>query len=206
MDRPAGAADGERADLRELDGDAGLRAKERAGSGAARWLLGLGVTATLAANVAHGLGHGLTGAAVAAWPAVALAGSYELLMMIIRSAQVQGTGEALRGTLERSPDPDPLQAETVQAFGGEPAAGRVPSVRMIRAQLHVGQPRAQRLRAYLAGRGHKLARNRQILKDSGIDPRAPAAGAGLAGVPECAGRDDPGGSFFHVDTVLLRRL
>jgi hypothetical protein len=35
----------------------------------ARWLLGLGITATLAANVAHGLGHGRTDAAVAAWPA-----------------------------------------------------------------------------------------------------------------------------------------
>jgi hypothetical protein len=29
----------------------------------ARWLLGLCITATLAANVAHGLGHGLTGTA-----------------------------------------------------------------------------------------------------------------------------------------------
>jgi hypothetical protein len=53
----------------------------------ARWLLGLGITATLAANVAHGLGHGPIGSAVAAWPAVALVGSYELLMMIIRGAQ-----------------------------------------------------------------------------------------------------------------------
>ena len=44
----------------------------------ARWLLGLGIAATLAANVAHGLGHGLAGAAIAAWPAVALVGSYEL--------------------------------------------------------------------------------------------------------------------------------
>lgn len=54
----------------------------------ARWLLGLGIAATPAANVAHGLGHGLIGAAVAAWPAVALVGSYELLMMVIRSSQV----------------------------------------------------------------------------------------------------------------------
>jgi hypothetical protein len=30
-----------------------------------RWLLGLGIAATLAANVAHGLGHGVTGAG---WP------------------------------------------------------------------------------------------------------------------------------------------
>jgi len=28
----------------------------------ARWLLGLGIAATLAANVAHGVGHGLIGA------------------------------------------------------------------------------------------------------------------------------------------------
>jgi hypothetical protein len=56
----------------------------------ARWLLGLGIAATLAANVAHDLGHGLIGAGVAAWPAVALVGSYELLMMIIRSSQVPG--------------------------------------------------------------------------------------------------------------------
>ena len=34
--------------------------------GLARWLLSLGITATLTANVARGLGHGLIGAAVAA--------------------------------------------------------------------------------------------------------------------------------------------
>jgi hypothetical protein len=38
----------------------------------ARWLLGLGITATLAANVARGWVHGPVGAAVAAWPAIAL--------------------------------------------------------------------------------------------------------------------------------------
>jgi hypothetical protein len=42
----------------------------------ALWLLSLGIAATLAANVAHGLGHGPSGAFVAAWPAVALVGSY----------------------------------------------------------------------------------------------------------------------------------
>ena len=116
----------------------------------ARWLLGLGIVATLAANVAHGLGHGLAGAAVAAWPAVALVGSYELLMMVIRSAQLPGTGTALGGARECMADTDPLQVDAVQVFAGELAAGRVPSVRAIRARLHVGQSRAQRVRAYLA--------------------------------------------------------
>ena len=40
----------------------------------ARWLLGLGIVATLAANVAHGLDHGLIGAVVGAWPAVRWSG------------------------------------------------------------------------------------------------------------------------------------
>ena len=111
----------------------------------ARWLLGLGIAATLAANVAHGLGHGPVGAAVAAWPAVALVGCYELLMMVIRSSQAVTDG--MPGSADA---PDPLGEQAAEIFAGQLAADRVPSVRAIRAQLHVGQPRAQRLRDYLA--------------------------------------------------------
>ena len=59
----------------------------------ARWLLGLGSAATLAANMAQGWSHGLVGAVIAAWPAVSLVGSYELLVWLIRTS----------GTLEREP-------------------------------------------------------------------------------------------------------
>jgi Protein of unknown function (DUF2637) len=52
----------------------------------ARWLLGLGIAATLMANMAQGWSHGLVGAAVAAWAAISLVGSYELLVWLIRSA------------------------------------------------------------------------------------------------------------------------
>lgn len=51
----------------------------------ARWCLCAGIMATIGANLAHGLGHGATGALVSAWPALALAGSFELLMTLIRS-------------------------------------------------------------------------------------------------------------------------
>lgn len=111
----------------------------------ARWLLGLGVAATLAANIAHGLGHGLAGAAVAAWPAVALVGSYELLMMVIRGSQVPADS-----TSGSDHGADRLQRMAAEVFAEELEADRVPSVRAIRARLHVGQPRAQRLRDYLA--------------------------------------------------------
>jgi len=51
-----------------------------------RWLLALGIVATLAANVAHGWPDGPVGAAVAAWPAASLVGSYELLLWLVRTA------------------------------------------------------------------------------------------------------------------------
>ena len=60
----------------------------------ARWLLALGIIATLAANMAQGWSHGPVGAVIAAWPAVSLVGSYELLVWIIRTA---ATGELARG-------------------------------------------------------------------------------------------------------------
>jgi hypothetical protein len=50
----------------------------------ARWCLGAGILATIGANLAHGLGHGLIGALISAWPALALAGSFELLMTLVR--------------------------------------------------------------------------------------------------------------------------
>jgi len=115
----------------------------------ARWLLALGIAATLAANVARGLGHGPSGAVVAAWPAVALVGSYELFMVIIRSGQVPAGLVAGPGA-SSAPSDDPLQAQAAEEFAGEVEVGQVPSVRVIRARLHIGQPRAQRVRAYLA--------------------------------------------------------
>jgi Protein of unknown function (DUF2637) len=59
----------------------------------ARWLLGLGIAATLTANMAQGWSHGLAGAVVAAWPTVSLVGSYELLVWLIRTS----------GAVERGP-------------------------------------------------------------------------------------------------------
>jgi hypothetical protein len=52
----------------------------------ARWMLALGIAASLAVNLAQGWSHGVVGAVVAAWPAVALIGSCELLAWMIRTA------------------------------------------------------------------------------------------------------------------------
>ena len=39
-------------------------------------VLGVGIVATIGANVAQGLNHGTIGAVISAWPAVALVGSF----------------------------------------------------------------------------------------------------------------------------------
>ena len=57
----------------------------------ARWCLGAGILATIGANLAHGLGHGLIGALVSAWPALALAGSFELLTLIRTESRASAT-------------------------------------------------------------------------------------------------------------------
>jgi hypothetical protein len=53
----------------------------------AKWSLAVGIVATIGANLAHGMNHGPIGALVSAWPALALVGSFELLMLLVRSHQ-----------------------------------------------------------------------------------------------------------------------
>lgn len=115
----------------------------------ARALLGLGIAATLAANVAHGADHGTVGAVVAAWPAGALVGSYELCMWIVRTGRTRPL-PAAPGVPESVPDADPLRVRAAEAFADQLAEARVPSVRTIRQTLRVGQPKAQWVRAYLS--------------------------------------------------------
>ncbi|TDB85517.1 DUF2637 domain-containing protein [Actinomadura sp. 7K534] len=56
----------------------------------AGWSLAAGICATVGANVAHGATHGPIGALVSAWPALALVGSFELLMTLTRRAAPRG--------------------------------------------------------------------------------------------------------------------
>jgi hypothetical protein len=101
----------------------------------ARILLGLGIAATIAANVAHGLGHGPIGAMVAAWPALSLIGSYELLMWLVRTGASQNT----------STDTVPLDDTVVAAK----EAGK--SIRAIARDLQISRRKVGTL---LARAGH----------------------------------------------------
>jgi hypothetical protein len=70
-------------------------------------------------------------------------------MMIIRGTSGIPAAVAPEA-LGRVPGADPLTVRAAEAFAGELADDRIPSVRAIRARLHVGQPRAQWVQAYLA--------------------------------------------------------
>jgi hypothetical protein len=116
MDRPTGAAHGGLAHLRKLHGHPAIGQASRRGARPGQLASAASIVATLAANVVHGLGHGPFGAAVAAWPAVALVGAYELLM---RQVRVSAAGRA--EPQERLPQPRPVRpASTVPA---DPAPG-----------------------------------------------------------------------------------
>ena len=78
----------------------------------ARWLLALGIAATLTANMAQGWSHGPVGAVVAAWPAASLVGSYELLVWFIRAC----------GTAARGPSADHLGDSATCRVAARPVA------------------------------------------------------------------------------------
>lgn len=93
----------------------------------ARWLLALGILATLAANVAHGWSDGPVGAVVAAWPAASLVGSYELLLWLIRTstAVAYGQSPAQGGDATGQPATDRrlLQVTAAGTSGGKSELG-----------------------------------------------------------------------------------
>jgi hypothetical protein len=115
----------------------------------AYFALGLGIAATLAANVAAGLAYGPVGALVAAWPAPALVISYELLMVVIRSSVSTAPG-SVPDVLTNGHAAPEGGAEASRIFADELARGEVPSVRRVRSRMHLGQPRAQQVRSYLS--------------------------------------------------------
>lgn len=128
----------------------------------ARGALGLGIGATVAVNVLHGIAHGPIGATVAAWPAVCLVLVVELLMGMIRRSRrppvaVEGpqvsdipTDAETQGNASVGPQPDPLVATARDRFAEVLSAGSVPSVRAIRRELRIGHPKAVRVKEELA--------------------------------------------------------
>jgi hypothetical protein len=117
----------------------------------AAWSLGAAIVATVGANLAHGIGHGPLGALVGAWPALALVGAFELLMMLIRTGRGTGTSEAKPGPqyqavppLVQDAPPELTMAPTLdQTVRARHEAGH--SQRAIARELNIDRRKVKRI-------------------------------------------------------------
>ena len=94
----------------------------------ARAILGLGVAATVAANVAYGAAFGWPGALISAWPAVAFIGAAEMALGLVRRA--------------RQESPAVPVAVPAASNGHKP----LPSVREVRETYQCSQQTAEKIR------------------------------------------------------------
>jgi len=117
----------------------------------AKWSLAVGIMATISANLAHGLNHGPIGAMVSAWPTLALVGSFELLMLLIRSHNKPRAYDSIGGTshheITAAGQDEPIEVspkltleQRVQAWHGE---GR--SQRAIARELNVDRRKVKQM-------------------------------------------------------------
>jgi hypothetical protein len=136
------------------------------------WIgVALGVAGTLYANVMSGLPRGPLAATVAAWPALAFTVASFMLERWLKAQAgfVTAPETNLAGIRHDESGRDSLllrdeslavpalhlngsglHPDEAAPFAGDLGRGEVPSLRRIRAELHVGQPKAQEIQARLA--------------------------------------------------------
>jgi Protein of unknown function (DUF2637) len=119
------------------------------------WLLGAGIGATLAANVLAGVPSGWLGAIVAAWPAAAFVGCYELLMMLVRAsarrsqitqAPADFEAEIRHGVSDLGPVPADAESAAMLALRATLAAGNALSGRQLEARFGLTRAQATKVR------------------------------------------------------------
>jgi hypothetical protein len=108
--------------------------------------LGLGIAATLAANVAAGLAYGPVGALVAAWPAPALVISYELLMLVIRTSVETAPGSQPSADTVSAPSFTDAQTAAREALARSVAGGNPLSQNQLQAQFRLSRAEATKER------------------------------------------------------------
>jgi hypothetical protein len=123
---------------------------DRDAPGLARFMLWLGIGATIGANIAYGAGYGLLGALISAWPAVAFIGAVEIAMQLVRRAsgpQVAATVPDVPGNVEQA-----VRA----AYGASFAAGQPLSQRAMAERFGLSRRKVSQLvtQVTASGNGH----------------------------------------------------
>ena len=129
-----------------------------------RFMLWLGIAATVGANVAYGSGYGLLGMVISAWPAIGFIGSVEMVMVMVRKSRPALVPEA-------APVPDETTVVTalttlagtadeaaVLTYRASVAGGNPLSERALAGRFGITRSRARKLRAEVAAEsgGHVL--------------------------------------------------
>lgn len=108
----------------------------------------LGVSGTVYANVMSGLPRGPLAATVAAWPALAFTVASFMLERWL-AGQVTAVPGGVPGVPEPPAGLNGHAHQAAELFAADLAAGKVPGIRRIRSGLHLGQPKAEQVQAYL---------------------------------------------------------
>lgn len=87
----------------------------------AKWTLGIGIGATVAVNILHGIEHGPVGAVIAAWPALALVLAVELLMGLIRRGRQSAVEPVTETTTLVEVVEPPVASDPVPTASGDVA-------------------------------------------------------------------------------------
>ena len=116
----------------------------------ARFMLWLGIGATIGANIAFGAGYGLLGALISAWPAVAFIGSVEIAMQQVRRSRVP------RSAIIVPAVPGDAEQGARAAYAASVAAGQPLSQRAMAERFGLSRRKVSQLVAQVtaSGNGH----------------------------------------------------
>jgi len=119
----------------------------------ARFMLWLGIGATIGANIAYGAGYGLLGGLISAWPAVVFIGSVEIAMQQVRRAR--GPRAATSGPAV-PPVPGDVEQAVRAAYAASVAAGAPLSQRAMADRFGLSRRKVGQIVAQVtvSGNGH----------------------------------------------------
>jgi len=122
----------------------------------ARFMLWLGIGATIGANIAFGVRYGLLGALISAWPAVAFIGSVEIAMQQVRRSRAPRSATIVPTVPEV---PGDVEQAVRAAYAASVAAGQPLSQRAMAERFGLSRRKVSQLISSLTveSNGHLLA-------------------------------------------------
>ena len=126
---------------------------DRDAPGLARFILWLGIGATIGANVAYGAGYGLLGALISAWPAAAFIGAVEIAMQQVRRARAP---QAATGGSDVLAVPGDVEQAVRAAYMASVASGQPLSQRAMVDRFGLSRRKVSQLVSQIiaSGNGH----------------------------------------------------